>query len=816
MRITISQGMGSIMKQLFVLAFLSVRIVYAQEASNEIRGAVKDEAKQPVDFATVSLLNAADSSYILSVYTDEKGIYVFPDVKTGRYVLMASMIGYKKTYLNIVLDTQRESVVAEEFILLTEATSLAEVTVTAQPPLVERRDGALVVNVENSALAAGNTAMDILTRSPGVSVDRDGNISLMGRQGVIVMIDGKQTFLSAEQLANMLNAMDGSNIQSIELNTNPSAKYDAAGTAGIINIRLKKNRLEGTNGTLTLSGGYGRRHKSNNSLRLTHKAGKLNFLASYGYTDNGNSSYMDLFRTVGQGNDLRAFDQVANWRGNRASHNARFGMDYQTSARNTISVMGSGFFLDRTDNTISNNHISGINTVLDSTLTTITDGSNRYRNLSVNANNTFNIDSNGRKLSAELDLSRFNDNTVNYYDNFFYRPDGDLLRAPEYILNTMPSIIDIQTAKVDYTHPFKEGSKLEIGAKYANVKSENDMGFLELVDGSWQNDAGRSNQFIYTERVTAAYAIYSQKIKKTSIQAGLRMEHTYSDGNSITMQQRNERDYLNLFPNLSVNQELSDNHSVGLSYSRRINRPNYGNLNPFINYVDPYTYQQGNPFLNPSFTNSYELSYTLFKKYNITAGNQKTKDMVGEMMYQDDETNIAYVTRENIANEDIYFLNLNIPFGIGKIWSSNTNINGLYMSYKAEMAQGPIDFGQLGAQVNSSHTLNLNESLRFEANFKYQSPLQWSIYQIGSNWGLDLGVNKSLWNKRANLKLAVTDVFYTMPNRVSSNYSNLNIQLVNRNETRVARLTFTYNFGNQKLRSAQRNLDSDEKSRVAQ
>lgn len=800
---------------LFCLSSLFlVSPTFAQETTATINGTVTDEASHPIDFATVSLLKATDSSYIRSAYADEKGLYTLSAEKEGKYILMASMMGYRKNYQNIEVTKEQEQVAAPDLVLSMEAHSLGEVTVTAQLPPVERKDGALVVNVENSALAAGNTALDILQRSPGVTVDRDGNISLMGRQGVIVMIDGKQTYLSAEQLANFLRSMDGSNIQSIELNTNPSAKYDAAGTAGIINIKLKKNKMEGTNGTVNLSGGYGQTHKSNQSLQVNHKTGKINLFTSYGYTNNRFIRDLDLYRTIGQESGARVFDQALHWNNQRASHNARMGIDYQTSERNTISALASGFFLDGKDKLQSANLISGLGGPIDSSLITDNNGTNRYNNISFNLNNTFNIDTNGRKLVAEADISRFSDKTVHYYDNYFYNAAGNELRDPEFILNDMPSIIDIQTAKIDYTHPFSKESKLEVGAKYGSVKSDNDMAFMILNNGNWENNTGMSNHFIYTERVSAAYAIYSQQLNNTEIKAGLRMEHTYSDGNSITLNTRNKRDYTNLFPNLSINQKLTDNHQLGISYSRRINRPNYGNLNPFLYYVDPYSYQQGNPFLNPSFTNAYELTYTLFKRYNITAGYQQTNDMVGEVMYQNDETNVLLITQENIAKEQVYSLNLNIPISAGKVWSSNTNIHNFYMGYKADIMNAPIDFGKFAVQVNSNHTFNVTESLKLEATAQYQSPLRWSIYQIGTSWGIDLGINKSFWDKRAQIKLAVTDIFNTRPNDVHTDYDNLNVRIFNQYESRVGRITFTYNFGNQKLKTSQRNLDSSEKNRV--
>ncbi|GAA4793025.1 outer membrane beta-barrel family protein [Olivibacter ginsenosidimutans] len=787
---------------------------WAQDQMTTISGEVRDTARAPIDLATIVLLNAADSSYIRSVFSNEQGAYTIPAVKGGRYLLATSLIGYRKDYHPITVNASSQHLRVATITLVPEMNALKEVAVTATLPSVERKDGALVVNVANSALAAGNTALDILQRSPGVAVDKDGNISLMGRQGVTVMIDGKQTYLSAEQLANMLKSMDGNNVQSIELNTNPSAKYDAAGTAGIINIKLKKNELEGTNGTLSLSAGYGKSHKSNSSLQVNHKVGKINLFGNYSYVNNAFNNDLELYRIIGQGQSAKVFDQLANFKNKRSSSNVRAGIDYQSSKRNTISALFSGFFLKGNDHSTSNNKISDLNSPIDSTLTTLNNGKNRYHNLSFNVNNTFTIDTSGRKLVVEADISTFEDHTNSNYTNYFYLANGDYLRDPEYILNDMPSEIHIQTVKADYTHPLTSKSKIEAGAKYSSVKSDNDMGFFDQINGHWEDNTQRSNHFIYTERVSAAYAIYSQTVHKTEIKAGLRLEHTYSDGNSVTLNQRNKRDYFSFFPNVSLNQQLSEKNNIGISYSRRINRPNYGNLNPFLYYVDPYSYQQGNPFLDPSYTNSYELNYTLLKKYTLTAGYQKTKDMVGEMMYQNDETNVAYVTNENIASEQVYFVNVNLPLAVGKVWSSNTNINAMHLGYKADLPTDPIDFGQFGLQANSNHTFAITPSFRLETTFQYQSPLRWSIYRIGSYWSLDMGVNKSFMDKKLQLKLAVSDIFNTRPNKVTTDYANLNIRVHNTWESRVARFTLTYNFGNQKLKVKQRDLDSDEKSRV--
>ncbi|WP_028296444.1 TonB-dependent receptor domain-containing protein [Olivibacter sitiensis] len=785
----------------------------AQENTAELKGSIKDEKQAPIDFATVSLLNAADSSHIRSSYADEQGTYVLSQIKKGKYILAASMIGYKKTYLPIEVNGQQQ-IQVPEIILQAEAQSLAEVTVTAKTPMVERKDGALVVNVENTTLAAGNSALEVLQRSPGITLDKDDNISLMGKQGVTVLIDGKQTFLSAQQLANLLRSTDGNSLQSIELITNPGAKYDAAGSSGIINIKLKKNRLSGTNGTLTLSGGYGDHHKSNTSLTLNHKSGKFNLFGNYSYLDNKRQQDIGIDRIVGGGSDFTRFDQHSLFVNNRRGHSYRAGIDFNSSSRNTISLQVSGINNRNTDNNDNITNIGSFNRPLDSILDTQTTFGERYNTISFNVNNTFNIDTLGKKLVVEGDISRFDSKNNAQYNNYFYYPDESALKSPLFLRSIMPSIVDIQMAKADYTHPIGKKGKLETGVKISHVKTDNDMTFEELENQDWQNIPSRSNHFIYDEQVLAAYASYGQQFGKTDVKIGLRAENTISDGNSVTLQNRVKRDYLDFFPTLSVTQNLSENHQLGLSYSKRINRPNYGNLNPFQYFLDNYTSEQGNPYLTPEYTHSYELNYTLYKRYNLSGGYSRTTDVIAEMMIQDDETKSTYLTRENLAEQNNYFVNLNAPIAAGKVWSSNTNITGFYLGFKSNLPNGPLDYGQYALQLNSSHTLNITPTFRAEATLNYQSSLRYSLYHIGSQWALDAGLNKSLLNKRANLKLAISDIFNTRIQNVSTDYANLNVMIRQNNETRIARLTFTYNFGNTKIGGPRRESQSDEKSRV--
>ena len=783
-----------------------------------IRGNVVDEHQQELSLATIHLLSVSDSTAIRTVFPDNRGHFVLLDVPPGSYRVKAVLVGYKDAFSKIMTITATSGTEQLPPLVLQAAnTVLAEVAVDApQRPLVERKPDMLVVNVENSSLAAGNTALDILERSPGVTVDKDDNISLMGKQGVTVMIDGKQTYLSAEQLANLLRSTDGNSIKSIELITNPSSKYDAAGTAGMINIVLKKNQMTGTNGTLTVGAGYGWRHKANTSLRINHKTERLNLFGSYSYMNNNSGQDIGIFRTVETGGATTAFDQTTAFERKHRSHSYRVGLDYNTSSRNVLGLQLSGYTTTG-DNTNNSGTLIGADTALpDSTLSTQSLFDGRYLSIAANLNNQFNIDSNGRKLTADVDISRFSNRNQANYNNTFFLPSGDMKGSPLLSRSDMPTVVDIRVAKVDYAHPLARHGKVEAGLKYSNVVADNDMKFENEVGGVWQDDITRTNYFVYKEQVSAAYLNYSVQLGKWDIQAGLRGEYTQSEGNSITLQNRVTRDYIDFFPSVSVNRSISDKHKIGVSYNKRINRPNYSNLNPFAYFLDQYTSERGNPYLGPEYTHAFEFSYSLMEKYHVTAGYSRTNDVIVESMQQDDETKTTWVTRDNLAKQTVWYTNFNIPVKLAKWWDTNTNINGFYMGFEGGLGDMYLEQGQYALQVQHNHSFNILPTLSAEAVVNYQSPMVYSIYQISGRWSVDGGLSKSFFDKKANLKLSVSDIFNTRrAYQIKTNYANLNVVINQRHETRVARLTFTYSFGNLKNGTHRSDTQSAEKSRIS-
>lgn len=354
----------------------------------------------------------------------------------------------------------------------------------------------------------------------------------------------------------------------------------------------------------------------------------------------------------------------------------------------------------------------------------------------------------------------------------------------------------------------------EAGFKYAHVSSDNDMQYEKLSMENWENMLDRTNHFIYEERVAAAYLSYGLNIKNVGIQTGLRSEFTSSDGNSVTLNKRVKRNYIDFFPTIYVNYKAHVNHQFGLSYSKRINRPYYGNLNPFTYFLDEYTSERGNPYLQPEYTQAFEFTYTLHQRYNFSSGLHLTHDAIVETMEQDDIKQTTTVFKDNFASSKNWFININAPVKIAKFWSSNTNLTAFYLGFKSEDQKNPFTAGQFAAQLNNNNTLILSPTLKAEATLNYKSPLAYSIYKIDQEWSVDAGLHKSFNNNKVSLKLAVSDIFNTKTQNITTNHSNLNAVINQKRETRIMRLTLSYNFGGTKITA--RNIDnsSDEKNRV--
>lgn len=788
-------------------------------ASAKVSGSVVD-AQGPVGFTTVSIIKAKDSTVVAGTLTNEAGAYTFEHIHNGLYLVRAQGIGYQNTFSKpFVVNSNTPNITVPVIRMASSNRTLTTVNVTAAKPLIEHQTDKIVMNVAGSVLAAGNSAMDILERAPGVSVDKDDNISLRGKQGVTVMINGKLTYLSAQQLATLLRSTDGNSIQSIELITNPSAKYDAAGNSGIINIVLKKNKETGTNGSLITSGGFSAYTNDNTTLTLNHKQGSLNVFGSFNHGDNENGRNLNIFRKVTDslGNSTY-FDQYNYMKHANHWNNYRFGADYDLSSKNTIGFIVNGYFNTERDDNADNTYIGSAPGKRDSIQTTPGVFKQSYKDFAINLNDRWKLDTLGQELNIDLDYSKFSNNSRNSYVTTFLLGDGSLQpgKDTQYLQEQTPSTIDIHTAKADYTKPLSKTLTLEAGVKLSDVKTDNDLEAQKLQNNVYVNDTTKTNRFIYDEKIDAGYVNLKKTFdKNTSMQVGLRAEYTQSRGDLVTQDSVAQRKYVDLFPSFFLNHTFSDKNEVGFSYSRRIDRPSYQDLNPFIYYLDQYTYQKGNPFLRPQYTNNFELDYTYNKTLNVSLNYAHTSDAITEIILTNVARKATYQTNLNLQSQDSYSIDINSPYTITKWWSGNAELNMFDLQFKSDsLFGGNLNDGKLAYQVKTTQTFTF-AGMKVELFSRYNSPMIYGIYHLHSRWSNDVGVSRSFYQKKLNIKFAVTDVFNTWSNNLDANYQADNFSIKQKGQTRGARLTLTYNFGNSKIKASQhRSGAEDESQRV--
>lgn len=786
----------------------------AQEINfkGEITGKVLDEKQNAFPYASVSLLNAKDSTIVKGTLSNDNGNYILTNIKQGAYLITIYVVGYKKAYKGpYTITTANQSHRIDATQLSQDSKELKGVEIVKQKPLIERFVDKTVINIENSTLTTGNSALEILQKLPGVTVDKDGKVSMKGKQGVNIMLDGKPTYLSSEQLANLLQTTEGSAIQSIELITNPSAKYDASGNSGIINIKLKKNRNYGTNGSVDAGAGYGKYYKANGGLTLNHREKKFNIFGNFYYGRNKRYNGTDIMRTNNTESNKTYFNQTNYNLRIRNNANYKGGIDYFINNKNTIGFSFNGYqSYGKTASEVLT-LIGDQPLKTDSSVVAQNPNNYKYTGISYNLNYKGTIDTLGQEISIDADYSNYTGKQNNNFNNQYLDAQGQMLKPAYLFRNATPTKTNIKAVKADYTYPINKETKLELGVKSSFVKTDNNFIFENFEGGNWISDSKRTNQFLYDENINAAYSNLSRKFKTTSVQLGLRAEQTNSKGNSITDNKVVNRHYINLFPSVFISQTLSKDHDMGFSYSRRIDRPDYESLNPFVSFLDLYSYRFGNPFLKPQYTNSFEVSYTYKKNLNITFGYSHTKDVISNVLLTDTAKKTIFISNENLATQDSYNMNITYPLKITSWWNSNNNLNVYYNKYKTpDLLGSPFESGKVAFHLNTTQTITLNPTANLELSGYYESKQVSGTLLLAPQYSVDLGIKKSIMDKKMDIKLAVNDVFKTQRNELTSAIPSQQYIIKERWESRVFRLSCTYRFGSKDIKAASKRSSSSE------
>lgn len=821
------------MKKIFTLCtFLFVCLIQisAQNKTGKISGLVQDASNNPLSSVSVSLLKAKDSSLVKAAITGKNGKYEFESIAEGNYLILASAVGHAKNMSKGFAVTSSDNTVEVEAMQMTPAAkNLGGVTVTATRPFIETKIDKTVVNVDASPTNAGATALEVLEKSPGIMVNNDGIISLRGKSGVIVMMDGKPTFLSPTDLANLLKNMPASAIDQIEIMTNPSAKYDASGNSGVINIKTKKGRSVGFNGSVMIGatssffenkkGTFYAIPKSQNSINFNYRKKKINFFGNYNPNFFRGRGMLDITRTkLDPDKNVTGYnDVVTNFKFGNNNHTLKLGLDVFADKKNTFGVVVSGFTFSGHPTPVTVTTSSDKDHLPLSIMTSETNNRIKFRNLTSNFNYRHQFDSTGRELTFDFDFIAY-DNTSNMVlSTDFFTGSGQPVGNELVLKGHLPSDIKIYSIKSDYTHPMKKGGRIEAGVKSSFVKNDNMVDYTRWDGAKWIPDS-RSNHFIYDENINAVYLNANRQIKKWSFQGGLRLENTVSKGYQITNDSTFKRNFTNLFPSAFISYAANKNNTITLSYSRRITRPNYQDLNPFIYFLDSLSYRKGNPFLLPQFSHNIELSHSFKGKLITTLNYNRTNDVISQILKADGD--LVYLTADNVASFRNMGISVTAPIPVTKWWTSNIFVNVYNNHYKGVYESKPLDLTYTSFMVNMTQTFTIKKGFTLEMTGFYRAK---GVDQLSINdpmYVISFGGQKQVLKGKGTVRLNLRDPFWLQQFKARTQYDVIDTRIKNRFDSRQVTATFTYRFGKngqQNPPPRRRNSASqDEQNRVGQ
>lgn len=803
----------SLVKQLLILFLALLGFSFIGNAQASVSGKIVDDQQKPLTAVTITAFSQPENTFAKAAITAEDGSFVLRNLTSGKFVLEVASLGFE-TYRTEIITVKNIDIDLKIIVLSSKTENLEGVTVVAEKPLVEVKADRTVFNVQSSISASGESGFELLRKAPGIIIDNNDNLMVEGKSGVQIFIDGRPSPLSGNDLVNYLKTIQSSDIESVEIITQPSSKYDAAGNAGIVNIIFKRDKSLGTNGSISSGFTIGDVARYNNAVSFNVRNKKTNLFGTYSNRFGRSIGFLNLLRT--QNNTQ--FNARSETLGNNNSNNIKLGYDVYASSKSTFGILVNGNFNNSFGNTDSRTPIIPAgNNDPEQVLIAESDTQNTSSNLFVNLNYQFK-DTLGHKVNADIDYGVYSRDRFNFQPNTYF--NGDETEVLSRSIFTMITPIDIRifTAQADYEQNFLKGT-LATGFKVTDIETENQFDFFDRINGEDILNLERSNTFDYIEDVSAVYVNYSRQWKKYSFQFGLRMEHTQSDGRlqsaTVNENDRVKRTYTNFFPSGGITYKPNRKHSFALLYSRRIQRPNYQSLNPFEYRIDELSFRQGNPFLQPQYTDNVKLSHT----YNYRLTTSLSYSFISDFFAQITEAapeNQNFIITRNVANNKIINLSVSYPTKFAKWWNVYFSLNAYRSIYEATND----DFVALSQNTLSfygQNTFTLPKGFKLEVSGWYSSPSVWGgTYQTRSLGSFNMALQKKFLDDNLTIRLAANDIFFTSPWQGDTRFGDLFIQGSGGYDSRQFSINLSYNFGRSEIKAARKRKTGieNEKDRI--
>ena len=791
--------MSHSLRMLLVL-LLFVYCSTTTNAQSKLQGSVINSKNEPISDATVLLLNSGDSSLIKGLFTSSGGRYAFEKIAAGNYIVSASFSGYKQVYSPVIHVEENQNKSVDALTLSEKISSLTEVTVAAKKPLFEQKVDRMVINVASNITAAGSTVLDVLERSPGIMIDRQNNsLSINGKNGVVVMINGRINHMPISALVQMLAGMPSDNVEKVELITTPPANFDAEGNAGYINIVLKRNTQYGSNGSYTTTAGYSNGLVTSASANFNHREAKWNLYSNYSFNRMATSQVARFSHANhSQGTYFENFSET-NRDPVETVSDLKLGFDYELKKDVVAGILVSLY--DRSWNMDANNTSSVYaNGILDTTVNVVNKEEHPLNSYDVNLNLQKNYKDG--KLSFNVDYMDYREKNPVSYVNSYYRGNGNFL-FDEEVRSNKNTPVRLWVSTIDLEQ--KLGSKINMsaGVKATFSSFTNAVAIERFMQNVWSSDPDLTATYFLRENISAAYSSLDWSLsEKTKMKAGLRFEYTNSNLKTAYIKNLVDRHYGRLFPSLFLTHSLTEKNTFSFAYSRRITRPTFWDLAPFVIFMDPNTFFSGNPGLQPSITDNLNASFVLAKKIFSVSYSYEARPITNFSPHVDPKTNKETLSAENQDNSKSVNISISLPFDITKWWTLQMSLNGSYTKMNGLYNSEPVVLQRESLFGNAIQNFKLPKDFTFSLSGFYTTGGLFGLYKTKPIGTLDIGMQKKLSNKRSSFRLNYSNIFNSIRPHFMVNLPEKN--LVASGEIHFnypgVRLTFSHNFGSEKIK----------------